>query len=82
MLSWKNVVQGYGTSLAVGVGVASLAPVILPAAVALVKPLVKGLIKGGLTVTDTVKEFTVSAGEQVSDLYAEAKAEHYGKLTK
>ena len=42
----------------------------------------KGAVKGAFTVVDTVKEFTASTGEQVSDLYAEAKAEHYGKMTK
>jgi hypothetical protein len=82
MLSLKDVVKGYGPSLALGVGMALLVPVILPAVAGLAKPLVKGLIKGSLTLVDTVKECTVSAGEQVSDLYAEAKAEHYGKLTK
>ena len=40
---------------------------------------VKGAVRGGLTLADSVKEFTASTGEQMSDLYAEAKAEHYGK---
>jgi hypothetical protein len=69
-------------SLAVGIGVALLAPVILPAVASIFRPLVKGAVKGVFTVADTVKEFTVSGGEQLTDLYAEAKAEHYGKMTK
>ena len=82
MLSWKDLTKGYGPSLAVGVGLALLAPVILPAVAGVVRPLVKGLIKGGLAVADTVKEMTASTGEQLSDVYAEAQAEHYGKTTK
>ena len=82
MLSWKDVMKGYGPSLAVGIGVIVLAPVILPAAASIFRPLVKGLVKGGFSVVDTVKELSASTGEQLSDLYAEAKAEHYGKLTK
>ena len=82
MLSWKDAVKGYGPSLAVGVGLALLAPVILPAVAGMVRPLMKGLIKGGLTVADTVKEMTASTGEELSDVYAEAQAEHYGKTSK
>jgi hypothetical protein len=73
------LLKGYGPSLAVGIGVALVAPVVLPAVASIFRPLVKGLVRGGLTVADSVKEFTASTGEQVSDLYAEAKAEHYGK---
>jgi hypothetical protein len=79
---YKNLLKGYMPSLAIGVGVALLAPVLLPAAASIFRPLVKGVVKGTLTVADTVKELTASTGEHLSDLYAEAKAEHYGKMTK
>ncbi|MEJ2070237.1 MAG: DUF5132 domain-containing protein [Syntrophobacterales bacterium] len=79
MAFYNNLLKGYGPSLAVGIGVALVAPVILPAVASIFRPLVKGAVRGGLTVADSVKEFTASAGEQMSDLYAEAKAEHYGK---
>ena len=79
---YKNLVRGYMPSLAVGIGVALLAPVILPAVASIFRPLMKGAVKGVFTVADTVKELTASTGEQLSDLYAEAKAEHYGKMTK
>jgi hypothetical protein len=82
-MNWyKDLLKGYMPSLAVGVSVALLAPVLLPAVASVFRPLVKGAVKGGLTVVDTLKEFTASAGEQLSDLYAEAKSEHYGKMTK
>lgn len=79
MAFYNNLLKGYGPSLAVGIGVALVAPVILPAVASIFRPLVKGVVRGGLTVADSVKEFTASTGEQMSDLYAEAKAEHYGK---
>ena len=79
---YKDLLKGYMPSLAVGVGVALLAPVILPAVASIFRPLMKGAVKGVFTVADTVKELTVSTGEQLSDMYAEAKAEHYGKMTK
>ena len=79
MAFYNDLLKGYGPSLAVGIGVALLAPVILPAVASIFRPLVKGAVRGGLTLADSVKEFTASTGEQMSDLYAEAKAEHYGK---
>ena len=82
-MSWyKDVVKGSLPSLAVGIGVALLAPIVLPAIAAVFRPLVKGVVKGGLTVADNVKEITASTGEQLSDLFAEAKSEHYAKMTK
>jgi hypothetical protein len=82
-MNWyKDLLKGYMPSLAVGIGVALLAPILLPAVASIFRPLVKGAVKGGLTVVDTVKEYTASTGEQLSDLYAEAKSEHYGKMTK
>ena len=79
---YRDLVKGYAPSLAVGIGVALLAPVLLPAVAAVFRPLMKGAVKGVFAVADTVKELTASTGEHLSDLYAEAKAEHYGKMTK
>ncbi len=82
-MSWyRDLAKGYMPSLAIGVGVALLAPVILPAVASIFRPLVKGAVMGVFTVADSVKELTVSTGKQLTDLYAEAKAEHYGKMTK
>jgi hypothetical protein len=39
-------------------------------------PLVKEVMKGYLTVSDRVKELVAEAGEQLQDLYAEAKSEY------
>jgi hypothetical protein len=63
----------------VGLGIALVAPVILPAVGYIVRPLAKGVIKAGHSVKDMVVSVTAEAGEQISDLVAEAKGEHYGK---
>ncbi|MGO9176597.1 MAG: DUF5132 domain-containing protein [Desulfobaccales bacterium] len=69
--SWPTVL--------VVVGVAVLVPVFLPALGYMVRPLVKGVVKTGLTVKDMAVGFVEETGEQVSDLVAEAKAEHYAR---
>ncbi len=69
-LTWPNIL--------VGVGVALAAPVILPAVGFVVRPLAKGMVKAGLAVKDMVVSVAAEAGEQISDLVAEARAEHYG----
>ena len=69
--SWPN--------LLVVVGVTVLAAVLLPAVGYVVRPLVKGVVKTGLTVKDMAVGFVEETGEQVSDLVAEAKAEHYAR---
>lgn len=69
--SWPNVL--------VGLGVAMLAPVTLPAVGYGVRPLMKGVVKAGLTVKDMTVGFVAETGEQISDLVAEAKAEYHSK---
>jgi Protein of unknown function (DUF5132) len=70
-LSWPNA--------AVAVGVMVLAPVLLPAVGYVVRPLIKGVVKAGLTARDLAAGFVEETGEQLSDLVAEAKAEHYAR---
>jgi len=42
---------------------------------AILRPIAKELIKGGIVVADAVSEFASETGEQFKDLLAEAKAE-------
>ena len=67
--------KGAVPSILVVLGVAMAAPIVLPAVAAVSRPLAKTLIKGYLVLADTIKEFAAEAGEQVSDLVAEVKAE-------
>lgn len=66
-----GTVQG----LAVGIGVAILAPVVIPAVAATIRPLAKAAIKTGMVVYEKGREVVVEAGEVVEDLVAEAKVE-------
>ena len=68
---------GWGPTVLIGIGVAVAAPVLLPAAGAIIKPVAKGVVKGGLFVVDSLKELVAEGAEQVSDVVAEAKAEYY-----
>ena len=79
MALFDDVVSFVWPNALVVVGVAILAPVLLPAVGSVVRPLVKGAVKAGLTVKDMAVGAVAEAGEQLSDLVAEAKAEHYAK---
>jgi hypothetical protein len=79
-MSWyDDVIQFSWPTVLVGISVAVLAPVLLPAVSYVVRPVVKGVVKAGLTAKDMAVGFVAEAGEQMSDLVAEAKAEHYAK---
>jgi Protein of unknown function (DUF5132) len=79
MALYDDVVKFLWPNALVVVGVGILAPVLLPAAGYVLRPLVKGVVKAGLTVKDMAVGLVEETGEQVSDLVAEAKAEHYAK---
>ena len=72
-----DLLSGWSSTVLIGVGVAIAAPVLLPAVGAVVRPVAKGLVKGGLFAVDSLKELVADGAEQVSDLVAEAKAEYY-----
>ncbi|MGA8571369.1 MAG: DUF5132 domain-containing protein [Desulfobaccales bacterium] len=79
-MAWYEEVLSFSwPTVLVVVGAAALARVLLPAAGCGVGSLVKGVVKTGLTVKDTVVGLVAETGEQLSDLVAEAKAEHYAK---
>lgn len=71
-----DVLSGWSSTVLIGVGVALAAPILLPAAGAIVRPVAKGLIKGGLFVADSLKELVSEGQEQLSDLVAEASSEY------
>lgn len=72
---FEDLLKGsWGTAL-VGIGVALVAPTVLPAVGEALRPLAKSLIKGGVMLYDTAKEAIAEAGEQVNDMVEEARAE-------
>jgi hypothetical protein len=70
-----DVLNGWGPSILVGVGVAVAAPVLLPVVGTVVRPVAKGVIRGALFVSDTLQELVAEGQEQLSDLVAEVQAE-------
>jgi len=79
MALFDDIVEGFGSSwvpsVLVGVGVALVAPVVIPALAAGMRPLAKAVIKGGIMVYDKGAEVFAEAGEQLSDLVAEVRSE-------
>ena len=80
MALFEDGLSGSTKSILVILGVALAAPIVLPAVASISRPLAKTLIKGYLTLTDMVKEFSAEAQEQVSDLVAEVKAERTAEM--
>ena len=63
------------TGLAIGIGAAIIAPLVVPALSKAAKPLAKAAVMGGLVPFKTSKEKLAVAHELVDDLLAEARAE-------
>ena len=81
MALFDNTLKGWGGGFLVGVGAALVAPIILPAAAAALRPVAKELIKGGLFVADSLRELLAEGEEHLSDLVAEARAEYKASAT-
>lgn len=64
-----------GTGLLVGVGAILLAPVVIPAAAAVIRPVAKAAIKGGFVLYQKGREAIAETVEMFEDIAAEAKAE-------
>lgn len=76
-----EVFGNLGTTLLIGVGAALVAPVLLPAAGSVLRPVAKSLIKGGLYLVDAAQEVIAEGSEQLSDLVAEVQAERTAAAT-
>jgi hypothetical protein len=71
----ENVTKGPISTILLGLGVAMVAPSVLPSLASGLRPLAKTLVKGGVTLYDAAKEGIAEAGEQLNDLVAESRAE-------
>ena len=67
--------NGFSTGAIVAVGAAVLVPMVLPVVGMAAKPLVKGIIKTGVTLYDRGNEAIAELGEVIEDFVAEVKAE-------
>jgi Protein of unknown function (DUF5132) len=75
MALFEEIFEGWGGIGLAGFGIVLTAPLLLPVVGSVLRPMAKGLIWGALTVTAGTREWLAEAGEQVSDLYAEARDE-------
>jgi hypothetical protein len=64
-----------GTGIAIGVGAGLLAPIVIPAVTGAIRPLAKGILKGGMVMVEKGKVMCAEARETVEDLAAEARDE-------
>lgn len=64
-----------GTGVAIGLGALVLAPTVLPAVAAILKPLAKAAIKSGFIVYEKGREVLAETKEVFEDLAAEVRAE-------
>jgi hypothetical protein len=67
--------NGATTGIMLGVAVVALAPVVLPALVAVGRPFAKAVIKSGLLLYERGRETFAEVDEVFEDLVAEVKAE-------
>lgn len=67
--------SGVGKGFAIGIGVALLAPVVLPVLAKAGRPLARAAIKSGMLLYEKGRETVAEMGEVVEDLVAEAQAE-------
>jgi hypothetical protein len=71
-----KLINGVSVSgLAVGAGIVLLAPIVIPMIGAVLKPVAKAMIKGGLIAYESAKVSLAETKETIEDLAAEAKAE-------
>jgi hypothetical protein len=76
-MAWfDEVLGGWGWTALVGLGVVVAAPLVLPLVGAVVRPVAKVAVKGGLFVVDSLQELVAEGSEQLSDMVAEARAEY------
>ena len=77
MAFWEEVTKGVGGGLVptvlVGVAVVVVSPIVVPALLMGLRPVVKTVIKGSLLLTDKVRQLATEMSEQWSDPVAEAR---------
>ncbi len=65
----------FGGAVAIGAAAVLLAPVVLPVIASVLKPIAKGLIKGGILAYEGAVVALAETKETIEDIAAEAKAE-------
>ena len=75
----EGITESLGGSLMsnvlIGAAAIVLAPIVVPAVLAGMRPVAKTLVKGGVMVYDKTREMVADVGEQMGDIVAEARSE-------
>ena len=75
----EGITESLGGSLMsnvlIGAAAIVLAPIVVPAVLAGMRPVAKTLVKGGVMVYDKTREMVAEVGEQMGDIVAEARSE-------
>lgn len=75
----EGITESLGGSLIsnvlIGATAIVLAPIVVPAVLAGMRPVAKTLVKGGVMVYDKTREMVAEVGEQMGDIVAEARSE-------
>ena len=72
-MKWDNVLGGWSNSTLMMVGAAILAPVVLPLAQTIIRPIAKTLVVGGLALSNGLTSLVSETSERVNDLVAEVQ---------
>lgn len=77
MAFFEDVFKGGNvvTGLAIGVGTAVVAPLIMPAVGSMLRPAAKAVIKGGILAYDQGRQAVARLSESASDVVAEARSD-------
>ena len=72
-MKWENVLGGWSSGTLTLVGAALLAPMILPLAQTIIRPVAKTLVVGGLALSNGLTSLVAQTSERVNDLVAEVQ---------
>jgi hypothetical protein len=72
-----EVLNGWGGAALLGAGAIIAAPLLVPVLGAVIRPVAKALVQGGLWIVDSVQELAMEDGDSRGDLIEEARAEYH-----
>ncbi len=75
MSLFDEIFEKTGPLALIGIGAALVAPVVIPVLGGAFRPVIKSAVRGYLEMTEKAKEVLGEAGEQLSDIIAEVRAE-------
>ena len=75
MAIFEDIGKGNLETALLGLGLAIVAPAVVPAIASGLRPIAKALVKGGMTLFESAREGVAEAREGIDDLVTESRAE-------